>query len=233
MLSLSKEAKYDIMDFGCGTGELLGNISTLIGNDSNLIGFESDEKSVEEGRRKYPQVIFQNDEFIKNLEFPDTKFDIIISVDTLECVPDKSALINEFHRILKNDGRVLIAHWDWDTQVYNSENKNLMRKIVASFSDWQQGWMDACDGQMGRKLWGLFQGSGMFKGQIEIFPLIETEFKAGRYGYDRLQDLYWLVRKGELDATEHRLIVDEMSDLYKQGKYFYNLNSYIYLGLKV
>ena len=56
----------------------------------------------------------------------------------------------------------MIAHWDWDTQVYFSENKTIVRKFVAAFADWQQGWMDACDGQMGRKLWGLFGRLGTF-----------------------------------------------------------------------
>jgi hypothetical protein len=50
--------------------------------------------------------------------------------------------------------------------------------------------METADGQMGRKLWELFQGSGMFVGCLELFSLIEREYRKGKYGHDRLRD--WL-----------------------------------------
>jgi SAM-dependent methyltransferase len=233
LLPLRSDSRYNILDFGCGTGELLYKLYQLVAKSSNLIGFDSDEKSIEKGKSLYTHINFHHAKFVDHFDLPDSSFDIIISVDALECIPDKVSLLKEFHRILKPGGQVLIAHWDWDTQVYSSEHKEIIRKIVASFSDWQQGWMDACDGQMGRKLWGIFQGSGLFKGHIEIFSLIETEFKVGRYGFDRLQDLYWLVRSGRLNMAEHQLIIDEMKDIYQKGKYFYSINSYIYAGIKV
>lgn len=232
LLSLKNGKKYDILDFGCGSGQLLGSIHGIIGNDSKLIGIDSSEKNIEQAKSNYPYIDSRNEKFIDSFNLPDASFDIIISVDTLESIPNKTALLNEIHRTLKKDGLVLFAHWDWDTQVYNSENKKVIRNFVAEFADFQQGWMDACDGQMGRKLWGTFQGSGLFRGNIDTFTLIETAYEEGNYGYDRLQDLHSLVRRGILDKTEHNMILDEMKILQEKGEYFYTLNSYIYSGIK-
>ena len=124
----------------------------------------------------------------------------------------------------------IFAHWDWDTQVYNSEHKEIIRKFVAEFSDWKQDWMDASDGQMGRRLWGLFESSGMFTGVIECFTLLETHYEEGQYGFDRLQDLASLVETGRIDKTEHDTVRREMQTLAESREYFYSVNSYIYLG---
>ena len=125
-----------------------------------------------------------------------------------------------------------MAHWDWDTQVYSSDHKEVVRKLVAEFSDWQQGWMDASDGQMGRRLWGLFEGSGLFTGVMDSFTLLETQYEEGQYGFDRLQDLANLVKAGRIAEAEYDMFCGEMRALAESRKYFYSLNSYIYLGKK-
>ena len=232
LLNLEPDRIYEILDFGCGSGLLLEDIKDRVSDGSKLVGLDSDGKSIENAKNSYSDINFIQNKFIDSFNFPDGSFDIIISIDTLECIQNKTALINELHRILKKEGHILFAHWDWDTQVYNSGNKNLIRKFVATFSDWQQEWMDACDGQMGRKLWAIFQGSGLFKGNMEIFSLLETDYSEGRYGYDRLKDLYGLVVNGKLDKDEYKIILDEMAELKEKNEYFYSLSSYIYIGKK-
>lgn len=64
--------------------------------------------------------------------------------DILDFGCDSGQLLGETHRVLKAGGKVIFAQWDWATQVYVycTENKEVMRKFVAEFSDWQQGWME-------------------------------------------------------------------------------------------
>ncbi|HMN30388.1 MAG TPA: hypothetical protein PKE45_19715, partial [Caldilineaceae bacterium] len=134
---------------------------------------------------------------------------------------------------LKPQGKVLCAHWDWDTQVYASEQSELVRQCVHAFADWQQGWMETCDGMMGRKLWGVFQRSQYFAGRIEVFTLVETRYEPGQSGYDRLQDLKSLTKSGALTLAAYQRIEQEMTRLAQCGEYFYSLNSYIYIGQKI
>jgi len=90
--------------------------------------------------------------------------------------------------------------------------------------------MDDADGQMGRRLWGLFEGSGNYRGRITSFTLLETEYRDGQYGFDRLRDLANLVGTGGIEPAEYELICGEMRSLSEQSRYLYSVNSYIYVG---
>jgi len=230
LLDLDLNNSYKVLDIGCGRGELLGHLSRTIGSKSFLVGIDEIEDSIRSAKDNYPHIEFRREKFIDSLGFEDNSFDVVVSVDTLECIPNKTALLDEIFRILKPGGKVLFAHWDWDTQIYNSNNKAIVRNFVAAFSDWQQDWMDDSDGQMGRKLWGIFESSDKFKGKITSYTLLETEYKEGKYGFDRLNDLFGLVESGNIELTEYEIICSEMQSLSDLNQYFYSVNSYIYVG---
>ncbi|HIJ66420.1 MAG TPA: methyltransferase domain-containing protein [Candidatus Hydrogenedentes bacterium] len=232
LLDLESKRQYDILDLGCGSGDLLARVSGNVAPGSSLIGIDAMKQHIDQAKKSYPHMDFRQEKSIDSFPFPDAAFDIVVSVDTLECIPDKTALVEEVARVLRPTGSILFAHWDWDTQAYNSEHKEVIRKFVAEFSDWQQGWMDASDGQMGKRLWGLFEGSGLFRGFMESFTLLETQYEKGQYGFDRLQDLAGLVKPGKIGETEYEMICDEMTTLAKNKRYFYSVNSYIYVGGK-
>lgn len=231
LLDLDLNRSYKVLDIGCGRGELLGYLSGAMDSASTLVGIDETVDSVKSAGENRPNLEIRREKFIDSLCFEDDSFDIVISVDALECIPNKVALLDEVFRILRPDGKVLFAHRDWDTQAYNSENKASIRKFVAAFSDWQQDWMEASDGQVGRRLWGLFEGSGKFKGKMASFTLMETEYREGRYGFDRLHDISGLVGAGGIEPAEYEMICREMRSLSDQNQYFYSVNSYIYAGV--
>lgn len=230
LLDLNTSTKYKVLDIGCGSGQLLSSISDSMNSESTLVGIDEMEDSIKSALENHPNIEFRREKFIDSFDFDDSSFDIVMCVDTLECIPNKSALLSELLRILSPNGKVLFAHWDWDTQIYNSNNKAIIRKFVAAFSDWQQDWMDDSDGQMGRKLWGIFEGSGKFKGNITSYTLLETEYQEGKYGFDRLHDLSGLIGTGSIERAEYEMICREMQNLSNLNQYFYSVNSYIYVG---
>lgn len=230
ILNLALDIDYQVLDFGCGKGELLGALSGRIGAKSRLVGYDAMEKSIAIARARYPNAEFICERFAEELPFTDGSFDVFVTIDTLECIKNKEVLLAEIHRVLKPGGEVLAMHWDWDTQTYNIPTRELGRKAVQAFSDWKQPWMDEADGQMGRKLWGLFEGSGKFHGSPDAFCLIETEYEAGQYGYDRVQDLSRLVENGEFDEVEYLQFRRELSESRQKGEYFYSVTSFIYHG---
>ncbi|MEM1262486.1 MAG: methyltransferase domain-containing protein [Pseudomonadota bacterium] len=230
LLNLEEQSNLHVLDIGCGQGSLLNHLAGVMGPTAKLIGIDSTDRPLAIARESFPSLEFRKEKFIDRLSFEDNSFDLVVSVDTLECIPNKSVFLSEIFRVLKPGGTVLCAHWDWDTQVYNSENIQRVRTFVAAFADWKQGWMEAADGQMGRRLWGLFEGSGKFTGDIASFTLLETAYRAGEYGFDRLRDLSGLVKAGSLDRVEYESFLTEMQDLAAERQYFYSVNSYIYVG---
>lgn len=148
---------HRILDFGCGAGHLLDAFSEVLHPGSELIGIDSIAELIQSAQIHYPHINFVHQKFIESLPFPEHSFDYVMSVDTIECIPNKSVLVQEFHRVLRPGGHVLVSHWDWDTQLFNSAHRPLLRKLITAFSDWKQDWMDDCDGLMGRKLWATFE----------------------------------------------------------------------------
>jgi ubiquinone/menaquinone biosynthesis C-methylase UbiE len=139
LLDLDEKQTYAILDFGCGDGTLLSRIFESVASNSRPFGTDASETSIEKARLANCGIDFRSLKFTEALDYADEAFDIVVSVDTLECIPNKSALLAETARIVRPGGRVLFAHWDWDTQVYCSEHQDIVRRLVASFSDWQQG----------------------------------------------------------------------------------------------
>ena len=228
----SADQPVAVLDFGCGDGRLLGALAERLHPDSQLTGLDGGAREIARAEQAWPAIRFEHARFVDSFPFGDASFDLLISVDTIECIADRQALLRECARVLKPGGRILVSHWDWDTQVYASENRQIVRKLVAAFSDWQQPWMGASDGQIGRQLWGLFGQSGFFSGEVQAFCLLETEFTPGNYGFQRLHDLADLARQGGIDADEHALILAEMAGRARQKIYFYSLTAYIWYGIK-
>lgn len=232
-LTLLPGGVYSVLDFGCGTGDFLGLVSEKVSERSNLCGIDAAEPFINAASKKYPNVSFIYKKFDGKIDLPDASFDVVVTVDVLECIADKKALVDEFHRILKPGGKVLAAHWDWDTMLYNAESKDIARRAVAAFSDWKQPWMDYCDGQMGRKLWGLFEGSGKFRGKFDSFNLIETAYRAGTYGFDRMQDIAKLPEGVTIGNAEYEKLAAELIEKDEKNEYFFSVTSFLYSGEKL
>ncbi len=232
-LNLSASDPASILDFGCGMGDFLGLVSKEVSTESKLLGIDASTQFIEAAINRYPGISFLCNKFDGTLNLPDASFDLIVTIDVLECISDKSALLNEFHRVLKPRGKFLAAHWDWDTMIYSVDEKDIARKAVSAFSDWKQPWMDNCDGQMGRKLWGLFESSKKFRGKPDSFTLIETTYEKGKYGFDTMQDIAKIADKGVITKEEQLKLHLNLINKNMDGKYFFSVTSFIYSGVKV
>ena len=77
------------------------------------------------------------------LGFENGKFDIVYSMNVLECISDKIKIVKEIHRVLAPGGQVVICHCDWDSMVFNGEDKDLIKNVLHKYCNWKQPWMDA------------------------------------------------------------------------------------------
>lgn len=124
-------------------------------------------------------------------------------------------------------------HFDWDTQVFDGEDKDLVRRIVHSFGDWQQAWMNDSDAWMRRRLWPTFQQTGLFEGRVHPAVLMETTFHPGAYGFEQAKAFGALARRGEIDAADYRRFVEGLRLLGATNCYLYAITMFIYAGAKV
>lgn len=222
-----------LLDLGCGRGTDLIAIGSGALAPLKLVGVDSSATSIQVAQASThgdPRYSFLLHDISEALPFPDESFDCVLSTNTLECVTDKSALLREVYRVLRPCGSVVFAHFDWDTQVFDGDDKELVRRIVHSFGDWQQAWMNDSDAWMGRRLWPTFQHSGLFEGSIHSAVLMETTFQSGAYGFEQARAFGGLARRGRIDAADYRRFVEGLRLLADRDCYLYVITMFIYAG---
>lgn len=224
------------LDMGCGKGSDLVEISKRVTVDSLMVGIDISERSIIIAK----ELTSSDDRFhfiAHNMEtafpFENDTFDVILSCNVIECIRDKNTLINELYRVLKPGGKVIIAHFDWDTQIFNAVDKDLFRHIIQTYNDWQQPWMNACDAWIGRRLYGIVNSTGLFSGTIFPFVLVETDYEDGYRGYSLVNDeLVSLIENSMINSEDFNRFEKEIADLSAKGQYFYSINMYAYVGTK-
>jgi len=96
-----------ILDYGCNTGYFLNSIQkTYPEKHLSLCGADINPHALNYARKKYKNCTFFE---ITNDFFSKEQFDIIILSHVLEHVADTNSLIEGLKRLLKNNGKLIIA----------------------------------------------------------------------------------------------------------------------------
>jgi demethylmenaquinone methyltransferase / 2-methoxy-6-polyprenyl-1,4-benzoquinol methylase len=96
----------DVLDVGTGTGLLAREIVHLLGSSGQVVGLDPSWNMMTAGRRE------QNLRFVQGLgerlPFPDRHFDFVTMGYALRHVPDLDQTFEEYRRVLKRGGRLLL-----------------------------------------------------------------------------------------------------------------------------
>jgi len=119
------------------------------------------------------------------LPFRDAAFDAALCVNVLEAVlePERPRALEELRRVLRAGGRVLLAHDDWESHAYAGADRDLTRRCVRAYADVRFKSYAASDGQIGRRLWGLFRAAGFRDPELRVLPLVNTEYREPLFGW--------------------------------------------------
>jgi len=93
-----------VLEIGCGTGTLL---QRLHARGLDIVGVETSAARIEESRRTYDALPIHQISGAA-LPFPSEHFDIVLSFDVFEHIPDSDAHLTEVSRVLKPGGWYLL-----------------------------------------------------------------------------------------------------------------------------
>ncbi len=223
-----------IADLGCrDAGFLMAFYQAFPDKIKSAIGVDINDKGFKNVKYKKPVKLKVMD-CSKKLEFADNTFDFVFTKDMFECVTDKDFLVGEIHRILKPGGTVICVNCDWESIVYNGENKELISKAIHAYAVTKQPWMDDLDSWIGRRMYGFFNKCGLFESTLSVHNVVETEYKQGSFGFDLSKDIEWLVKEntGALSAEEYNGFIDNLETAQKNGSYVFSKPYYICKGVK-
>lgn len=222
------------VDLGCGTGGDLLALAARTGDPAaRFVGLDASEASVAKAAAAAAgdaRVGFRREHLGGVLPLADSSVDAVYSHNLLECLADRDGFAREAARILRPGGTAVIAHWDFDSQILDATDKDAVRRLVHAFADFKQGWMEHADGWMGRRLWGVFAATELFEGAVHARVMTNTTYAEPWYGHARIQDFAGLVRKGLASAKDHASVLRDVERLGREGRYFYSITGYAYVG---
>lgn len=224
-----------VLDLGCGRGEHLRTLGQTMPAAARLVGLDFREEVLEEARdavRGDPRFEFLHHDVNTRLPFADGEFDRVLSVNTLEAIPAKDEFAREAHRVLRPGGRLVCAHFDWESQLYDGPDKDVIRRIVQAFAEWPLSWMETLDGWMGRRLWKTFEGLGLFEGHVDAYTHTSTCYEPGCYGWERIRDMKGLIKRGRITQGDYDTFVDGLEQLAEEQRYFFAITMFSYVGVK-
>lgn len=97
-----------ILDYGCGTGNLLKELIALKPKNT-YTGADVSKEALLRAKNKLPGVNFLTVEDGKKIPMTSGSLDFILASDVIEHVYDTNLLFQEFSRLLKKGGKILIA----------------------------------------------------------------------------------------------------------------------------
>lgn len=109
-LALARAAALDVMDAGCGEGY---GAAMLAGRARRVAAVELVPDVVEHARAAYPPATHPNLEFVQAdlcaLPLPDASFDLVVSFQVIEHLPNIGGYLDEIRRVLRPGGEFLCA----------------------------------------------------------------------------------------------------------------------------
>lgn len=102
-----------VLDLGSGSGMDVFVAALKVGKNGKVYGADMTDEQLEKSERLSKQYHFINVSFhksyIEELPFPDATFDVVISNGVINLCPDKEKVFKEVFRVLKPEGRMVIA----------------------------------------------------------------------------------------------------------------------------
>jgi 2-polyprenyl-3-methyl-5-hydroxy-6-metoxy-1,4-benzoquinol methylase len=117
--ALNHIADKDVVDVACGLG--YGSRILKSGGAKNVIGIDISKEAVDYANATHKKngIYFMVGDATKTF-LKNASVDIIVSFETIEHLHDTQALLTEFRRILKQDGRLIISSPnDWGLTEYH------------------------------------------------------------------------------------------------------------------
>lgn len=104
---LKKNNKLNILDIGCGTGQLIKDINNEI-EVVNYLGIDVSENMIKEAQKANKKLKFKT---IPIEKFNSKeKFDIVICTHAFPYFPDKESVIQKIHDITNKNATIIIAN---------------------------------------------------------------------------------------------------------------------------
>lgn len=222
---LSLEAGESVLDVGSGPGFLAAEMAEIVGPSGRVRGVDASATMVERAsaRNQHATVAFAAGDAAA-LDEPDGAYDVYVSTQVAEYVPDTAAMCAEAYRVLRpGGGRGLIMATHMDSASWRTADPERMRRVLQAYRP------RSAHHDLPHRLAPALWSAGFAEVRASAFPIVNLDWSAGSYSEGTAAFIAAYVRKlGALPAEEVDGWYAEQEELASSGDYFFAVNRFIF-----
>lgn len=216
-----------VLDVGCGPGLLCAEMAETVGTGGAVVGVDTADSMLRiagQNGSGLRQMSVRSGE-ATSLPADNGAFDAVVCTQVLEYVPDVTAALAEFRRVLRPGGRLLLVDTDWASCVWASADDARMRRIISA-------WDAHCPHpQLPRTLPTLLTAAGFDLVHVEALPLLSVRRSENTYCAGMTDVIArFVVRSGGVAPEEAGAWRDDLARREAEGTTFFSLSRFMFLA---
>lgn len=167
-----------VLDIGSGPGLLAAEMGAEVGPAGAVRGVDLSADMVARAgaRAQGPHVTYVEGDATAPPE-ADGAYDVVVSTQVAEYVPEIDRFCAELHRVMRPGGRGLVIATDWDAVIWHPDDRARMARALAT-------WEGHCaDPRLPRHLAPRLAAAGLAVREVTVFPLLNRRFVEGAYSH--------------------------------------------------
>ena len=129
-----------VLDVGCGTGAATRTLAQSVAPNGRVTGIDPSGALLKIAREladkaELGALIDWKEADCRKLPFPDASFDAVMAATALSHIAGAEIALAEMVRVTRSGGRVGVFDVDGDLTLFSHPDRELTRRIVASYSD--------------------------------------------------------------------------------------------------
>jgi SAM-dependent methyltransferase len=218
-----------VLDVGVGPGLLAEDMARTVGAEGHVAGIDLSEAMLEMARRRCAELAWTDFRVADatKLSFADASFDALVSTQVYEYVADMDGALAEASRVLRPGGRIVVLDTDWDSVVWNTQDRARMRRVLDAWD------AHLHDPHLPATLGARLQRAGLRNQRQEVIPLLNTTLHPHTYSFGIQLAIHGFVKSsGGVSPEEADAWLAELRELGKCDDYFFSINRYLFTASK-
>jgi ubiquinone/menaquinone biosynthesis C-methylase UbiE len=221
-----------VLDIGCGPAIDTIPMSEFIGVSGCIVGVDNDPAMIEKADLEAKQqgitkCLRHMQASAHSMPFGDGEFDRVHAERLFQVLPQSvnpKLVFAEMNRVLRSNGRVVLADADWGTASVNFSDNELERRLLTFFAAKLRP-----NGFAGRQLFELLKNGGYGDLTVEVIPVLTWDFSETPFAE-------WLPTEALKSGVATQKEIDrwkaELASKTAQGTYLSYINMVIVCGAK-
>ena len=223
---LGARAGHQILDVGCGTGDVARGLAWTVGSGGRVVGLDNSEAMLGEARQRAEGLDLPLEYRLGDaqwLDWPADTFDGCRAERTFMHLEAPGLALAEMIRVTRSSGRIVVFDFDWDTLLVDHPDPVLSDKICRLMADGLRS------GRIGRQLLRRFAEAQLSDVSIAAHTILMVpDFFRQLFG----PTLQRAESTGTLSAADIRSWWAPLEAATRVGRFFAALTGFIVAGTK-